>query len=128
MKSPVQLYCQLLDCLNIIYMIAQITPKFKFQNLNFFISDISNANAIEKIMIFVNNIFKSIDIAKYLKSLFSAKLQEKTYQIIQTLYFVLETDTKITLLKNFFNGVMQILVCTNAAGMGIDILDIKYII
>lgn len=66
--------------------------------------------------------------AKSLKSLLLSKLQKKAYQIIQTLYFMLETDIKITLLKDFFNRDTRILICTNATDMGIDIPNIKCVI
>lgn len=89
---------------------------------------INGTSIIKKILIFVNNIFKGINIAKYLKSLFFAKLYRKIYQIIQTLYFILEMDTKTILLKNFPNRDMQIMICINITGIDINIPDIKYIV
>lgn len=76
----------------------------------------------------MDNISEDINMAKSLKSLLLSKLQKKAYQIIQTLYFILETDIKITLLKDFFNRDTQILICTNATDMGIDIPNIKCVI
>lgn len=109
-------------------MLTQITPKFKFQDLNLFILDISGATVIKKTMIFVDSIFEGIQMAKYLKFLLFAKLSEKIYQIIQILYSLLETYTKTTFLEDFLNRDMQILICINVPGMGIDISDIKHVV
>lgn len=43
---------------------------------------------IKKIMIFIDSIFKDIKIAKHLKNLFLAKLQDKTYYIICWYFFI----------------------------------------
>lgn len=128
MRPPIQLYRRPLDRPNITYTVTQITPRSKFWDLNFLIPDIGGASAIEKTMIFVDSIFEDIDMAKYLRSLLPAKLQGKARRIIRTLYSVLETDTKTTSLEDFLNGDTRILMCTNAAGMGVDIPDIKRVV
>lgn len=102
-RPLIQLYCQLLDHSNITYIVIQIIPKSKFWGLNFFISDINGVNAIKKTRIFINNIFEDIEIAKYLRFLLFAKLEEKSHQIIQILYSMFETNIKTILLKNFLN-------------------------
>lgn len=63
-----QLYWQLLNCLNITYTITFILLKQKFRFLNFLVFDISNTNIIKKTKIFVDNIFKNIERAEYLKN------------------------------------------------------------
>lgn len=74
LKPLVQLYYRLLDCSNITYIVIQINFMSKFWNLSFFIPDIGSTNAIKKTMIFVDNIFKDINMAKYLKFLLFIKL------------------------------------------------------
>lgn len=64
-KISIYLYWKFLDYLNIIYTITSITS-FGFKDINFLvllkISDISN---VKKIIIFVNNIEKSIILEKH---------------------------------------------------------------
>lgn len=54
--------------------ITLILLKLRFKFFNFLIFDIGNTNTIKKIMIIVNNIFKNIEIAEHLKTLFLTKL------------------------------------------------------
>ena len=57
----------------------QIIPKSKFWDLDFFIPDIGVTNTIKKIIIFVNSISKSIDMANFLRFLLLVKLKEKAH-------------------------------------------------
>lgn len=66
--------------------------------------------------------------AEYLKTLLLAKLQNKTHCIICSYYFILETNTKTTWLDNFLNKNTYILICTNMAGIGVNILNVKRVI
>ena len=128
MRAPVQSYCRPLDCPNITYTVAPITPKSKFRDLDFLIPDVGGASAIEKTMIFVDSISEGIEMAKYLRTLLPEKLQCKAHRIIRSFSSVLETSTKSTWLDDFLNGDTRIIICTDAAGMGIDIPDIRRVI
>lgn len=88
------------------YIVVLIPSNLKFKSLNFCVFNIGNASTIKKNMIYVNNIFKSIKMVKFLKNLLLIKLQNKIYYIIYLYSFILETNTKTNWLKNFLNKNM----------------------
>lgn len=63
-KTLVYLYYWLLDYSNITYIVVQIILRSKFSDFIFFILDIVDTNIIQKIIIFIDSIFKCINIVK----------------------------------------------------------------
>ena len=128
LKTPVRLYRRPLDCPNITYTIASITSS-GFKDLNFLLPPkISGIGNIKKTMIFVDSIEKSIALAKYLQSLLPNNLKNRGEKIIVSFSSILEAKTKTDCLDDFLNGDTKILICTNVAGMGVDIPDIRRVI
>lgn len=81
MRSLVKLYKKFLDCLNIIYSVAEI-KKIRYKKLNIFVLSIKSLSAIPKTIIFVNSINKEMALTKYLHTKFSDNLKDKADQII----------------------------------------------
>ena len=79
-------------------------------------------------MIFVNSVGKSKALAIYLQTLSLDKLKNKGKDIIKSFLSILEIIIKTDWLEKFLIGNTRIIICTNAAGMGVDIPDIKRII
>ena len=117
-----------MDCPNITYTIAPITSS-GFEDLNFLVPPkIGGIGNIEKTVIFVNSIEKSIALGKYLRSFLPNNLKDRGKKIIVSFSSILEAKTKTDCLEDFLNGNTRILICIDAAEMGVDILDIKRVI
>lgn len=84
LKTLVCLYQKLLDCLNIIYIVALIISS-GFKNFHFLILlKINNISNIEKTMIFIDSIEKDRALIIYLQTLLSGKLKNKGENIIKS--------------------------------------------
>ena len=83
---------------------------------------------VQKTMIFVDTVGEGIAMAKYLQRQLPPALQSKAKQIVRTFYADLDPHEKIKILEDFMNGDIRILICTNAAAMGVNIPDIKRVI
>ena len=79
-------------------------------------------------MIFVDSVEKGIALGKYLRSLLPNNLKDRGEKIIVSFSSILEAKTKTDCLEDFLNGDTRILICTEAAGMGVDIPDIRRVI
>ena len=98
---------------NIFYRI--IKTKDKDRDLYFYIKDKIN----EHIVIYCLTIKKVTHVANYLR--------EKGFDVL-IYHGALEKDEKRKVLIDYKNKKTNIIVCTNAFGMGIDIPDIRYVI
>ena len=117
-----------MDRPNITYTVALITSS-SFEDLNFLVPlKIGGIGNIEKTMIFVDSVEKDIALGKYLQSLLPNNLKDRGEKIIVSFSSILETKTKTDCLEDFLNSNTRILICTDVAGIGVDIPDIKRVI
>ncbi len=79
-------------------------------------------------MIFVDSVEKSRALAIYLQTLLPDKLKDRGKDIIKSFLSILEATTKTNLLEKFLISNTRIIICTDAIGMRVDILDIKCVI
>ena len=79
-------------------------------------------------MIFVESIEKDTVLAIYLQTFLPDKLKNRGKDIIKSFSLILETTTKTDWLEKFLTNNTRIRICTDAAGIGVDILDIKRVI
>ena len=124
LRSPVFLYKRSLDRPNITYMVQKIEQK-GYGKLDILIPKEGGVGDISKTMLFVNNIDESITIAAHLQNRLPESMWPTAKQIISAFSSDLEADTKKALMENFALGNTRIWVCTDAAGMGIDIEDVE---
>lgn len=128
LKILVRLYHKFLYCPNIIYIVPLIISS-GFKNLNFLIPPkISDIGNLEKILIFVNSIEKNIALRIYLQTLLPNNLKERKDNIIKSFLLLLQVKIKTDWLKNFLNSNINIIICIDAAKMGVYILNIKHVI
>lgn len=124
LHSPTRLHKQALDRPNITQMVNSIT-KPGFQDLDFLIP---KAGLISKTMVFVNKIEEGIALAAYLKSLLPPEQRGQGDLLIRTFNSNHETSTRSDFLEDFRTGETRILICTDAAGMGVNIPNITRVI
>lgn len=79
---------------------------------------------IPKIMIFFDSINVGIVIEKYLQCILSVLMQDKKKIIIVFFNSNYEADIPNDFIENFQRGNTCIMVCTDAAKMGIDLPDV----
>lgn len=128
LKTLVRLYRRPLDRPNITYTVAPITSS-GFEDLKFLIlPKISGIGNIEKTMIFVDSIKKGIALGIYLQTLLPDNLKDRGNDIIKSFSSILEAKTKTDWLEDFLNGNTKIIICTDAAGIRVDIPDIRRVI
>ena len=66
--------------------------------------------------------------AIYLQIFLPDKLKNRGKDIIKSFLLILEVTTKTNWLKKFLIGNTRIIICTDVAGMEVDISDIKRVI
>ncbi len=79
-------------------------------------------------MIFVDSVEKDRALTIYLQTRLPDKLKDRGEDIIKSFSSILEATTKTDWLEKFLSDDTRIIICTDAAGMGVDILDIKRVI
>ena len=72
-------------------------------------------------MIFVDKIEDGLKMAEYLRSLLSESIRKKGDQIIQAFLSNQEPSRQEFFIKEFKDGNTRILICTDAAGMRVNI-------
>lgn len=80
---------------------------------------------IPKTMIFVDSMNKSIKITMYLCSMLDELMRKLEDLIVWPFAFNLRANTKVFFMEDFRLGNTRILVCTDAAGIGVDVQDVK---
>lgn len=124
LHSPTQFYKQPLDWPNITQMVTNIT-KPGFRDLEYLIP---KAGLIPKSMVFADKIDNAMAIAAYLRCLLPPKDQDQADVLVRTFYSNLETHTRSEFMEDFWNRETRILICTDAAGMSINIPNITQVI
>lgn len=123
MRTPVRLYRRRLDRPNITYMVKEI-QRPGFEELNFLIPQIGGAGAIPKTMLFMDSIEEGMDMAMHLRKLLPEHLRNKGEEIIRVFSSTLRGTTRDDFLRDLELGNTRIWICTDAAGMGINLRDI----
>ena len=124
LRSPVHLYKRTLDRPNITYMVQKIT-KPGFGELDALLFQEKGIADMPKTMIFVDSINEGVGITMYLCSMLHGPMRESKDIIVRLLASNLRASTRVMFMDNFRLGNTRILVCTNAAGMGVDVRDVK---
>ena len=80
-------------------------------------------------MVFVDSIMEILRITTHLRSLAAARRCGVGIEgVVRPYYATLNTATRDMFMHSFIEGYTRVLVCTDAAGMGVNIPDIKVII
>lgn len=109
-------------------------PKGKWLDLDFLIDSHVGSNLFDfdlpKSMVFVDNRNSAQAIANYLRSRLPQDRfsLEKRVELITVYTAAIEIGTRNVIMENFRKGNTRILVCTDAAGMGMDIPDVKIVV
>ena len=128
LHTPVHLYKRILDRPNITYMVQEIKKK-RFQELDILLPSgevvaVASVQDIPKTMIFVDKIDEGILIAEYLQLLLPQHMSHQENEIIRPFSSNLQASTREYFMDEFRNGNTRMLVCTDAAGMGVNIPDV----
>lgn len=78
-------------------------------------------------MIFVDNIDTAGQLELHLQGRLSPRLQKKARLLIRTFSANLTVDTRSLFLDDFRNGNTRIWICTERAGMGLNLRDVEYV-
>lgn len=108
MHNSICLYKTLIDCLNIMQIIAKIKNLKEFDSLVFFILIASIALTISKIIIFFDSLDKKITLAIYLQNLFFKHIKSNGKKLIKTFTLILKPNTKAKYIRNFCNSDIKI--------------------
>lgn len=125
LQSPVKLYKQFLDCLNITYGITKI-KKLRIKEQDVFILSIWSLNTTSKTIISVDNINEAMPLMEDLRIKLLDNLENKENRIIQYFHSNLSNQSRKLIVEKFFWPNIRIWVCTKAANLGINILNILY--
>lgn len=80
-------------------------------------------------MVFIDSITEILKITTYLRSLAAARLcGVEIEEVVRPYYATLNTATRDLFIDSFLEGYTRVLACTDVAGMGVNIPDIKVII
>lgn len=79
--------------------------------------------SIPKTMIFVDKIDEAINIAAYLRTLLDESARSRESKLIRSFSSNNEASPRGEILDDFANGDTRVLICTDAAGLGVDIRD-----
>ena len=123
LRSPVRLYKQSLDCPNITCGVAEI-KKPGYEELDVFVLSIGRLSAIPKTMIFVDSINEGMALTKYLRTKLSDDLKDKAEQMIRCFHSNLLDKSRKLFAEDFLWGNTHIWVCSEAAGLGINISNV----
>ncbi|WP_375449210.1 C-terminal helicase domain-containing protein [uncultured Nostoc sp.] len=110
---------------NLKYMVCPIR-KSGFQDLAFLVPKDGPVGLIPKTMVFVNKIEDAIRLERYLRSRLPDRVRngKQAFVIIQLITSNLDANTKTRVMEDLRYGNTRICVCTECAGMGINIPDI----
>ena len=126
---PSQIYRLSLDRPNLKYMVCFFW-KLGFQDLAFLIPKDSLVGLIPKTIVFVNKIENAVRLERYLQSRLPDCIRngKQAFVIIQSIIFNLDVNTRIRVIEDLQYGNAQICVSTKCASMGINILNIIYVV
>ncbi|KAH6899240.1 P-loop containing nucleoside triphosphate hydrolase protein, partial [Coprinopsis sp. MPI-PUGE-AT-0042] len=102
-------------------------PMNTYRDLKFLIPDgVSNASEIKKTMIYADELQAPAGIDQYLYSLCPKDMQNSGF--IRPYSAAFPVSYRNEVMDQFRNGIVRILVCTDAAGMGCNIPDIDIVV
>jgi len=130
------LYTLSVDRPNIRQFVATIMPKklravdrqSEYVQLEMIYPRSGSVFFVPKTMIFVDSIDKAHNIAIYLQEAMLARFLHHKNQMSQPFSSNLEADTRTEFMEAFRSGVIRIMICTDTAGMGVDIPDVDLVI
>ena len=125
LPSPLRIYRQPLDRPNLTYMVTPIRNP-GFEDLAFVIPRGGAVADIPKTMIFVDSIDKAVQMTKYLRSRLSERIRttSRPDEIIRTFSANLTAASRTRFLQDLRSGETRVWVCTECAGLGINLRDI----
>lgn len=120
-----QIYKQLLDCLNLTYIISSIR-KTRFKDLDFHIPSRGAIGKIPKTIIFIDKIDNTIQMVKPLQSRLYKCIRRKRHpnHIIRTFTVNLIITSKTKFLADLCSSETRIQIGTECIDMDINLLDI----
>ncbi|KAL1717570.1 P-loop containing nucleoside triphosphate hydrolase protein [Schizophyllum commune] len=102
-------------------------PMNTYADLDFVIpSSVTEVSDIKKTFIYADNIQSGIEIEDHLEDLLPPDLQSRG--IIRPYNAAFSKDYRSEVMRLFREGVVRVLVCTDAAGMGCNIPDIDVVV
>ncbi len=125
LPPPSRIYRLPLDQPNLKYMVCPI-QKPGFRDLAFLVPKDGPVGLIPKTMIFVDKIEDAIRLERYLRSRLSDCVRngKQAFVVIQSITSNLDANTRTRVMEDLWYGNARICVCTECAGMGINIHDI----
>lgn len=125
LPAPLRIYRQPLDRPNLSYIVSPIR-KSGFQDLAFLIPTLGSIADIPKTMIFVHKIDDAMELRKYLRSRLPERIQNgnKASKVIRSFTSNLSASTRTKCMRDFRAGNTHICICTECAGMGINIPNV----
>lgn len=130
LRNKTRIYRLSIDRKNITQMVSPIrTPDFTA--LDWFLgTNVVVPLDIPKTMIFVDDINQGQSLVEYLRFRLpdNLKVRDRELDIIRPYNASLSWETRVVNLDVFKHGSARVLVCTDAAGMGVDIPDIEVVI
>lgn len=108
MRNFVYFCKRLMNCPNIIQIVAKIKNLKKFDKLVFLIPIVGATLTISKIIILINIFHKKVILAIYLQNLLFEYMKNNGRILIKTFILILKLDIKSKYLKNFCNNDIKI--------------------
>ncbi len=122
--APTLLYKQSLNCPNITQMVTHIS-KQGFGDLDYLVPKVG---IIPKTMVFMEKIEDVMALAAHLQRLLPPEDRDRGDDLIMTFHSNMKATTRVDIMENFRNGEIRILICTDTAGMGVNIPNITRVI
>ncbi|KAF8172287.1 P-loop containing nucleoside triphosphate hydrolase protein [Pholiota molesta] len=102
-------------------------PMNTYSDLDFLIPrNIRNANEVRKGFVYADNVSGGLDMVDYIDGLLPMELQGRG--IVRPYNAALSKECRDLVMDLFKAGIVRILVCTDAAGMGCNIPDIDIVV
>ena len=115
---------------NVFKMVCPI-EKPGFEELDILIpQDLSHIDEIPTTLIFLDNIDRGIDLAHYLRDRLPAHLQKdnKAMEVIRVYNSSISDKAREQYQREMKQGIVRIMICTDALGMGVDIRIVNRVI
>ncbi|KAA8910636.1 P-loop containing nucleoside triphosphate hydrolase protein, partial [Sphaerosporella brunnea] len=125
-----RLYRLSIDRPNIMHIVSKLPTKqsIDYSKLDFLLSRQGPIWSIHKAMVFVDNIDEAHKIYLWLAARAKHFWAERAESVIRPYSSNLEAATRDRFMNAFRDGSTRILICTDAAGMGLHVPDVKIIV
>ncbi|KAA8913111.1 P-loop containing nucleoside triphosphate hydrolase protein [Sphaerosporella brunnea] len=125
-----RLYRLSIDRPNIMHIVSKLPTKqsIDYSKLDFLLSRQGPIWSIHKAMVFVDNIDEAHKIYLWLAARAKHFWAERADSVIRPYSSNLEAATRDRFMNAFRDGSTRILICTDAAGMGLHVPDVKIIV